>query len=70
MKQPDDPTRTHVLDCMICDVYKVVDRHLADRSGGIEDVEEAIADVVSVLPPRGHVFHKLGIWERTYRSKE
>lgn len=41
-------------DCMICDLYAVIDRH--------EDPHETStygADLVSVLPPRSHVFHKL-----------
>jgi hypothetical protein len=49
-------------DCMICDLYEVIDRH-GDPSS------DFVADLVSVMPPRSHAFHKLGILERYYRSR-
>jgi hypothetical protein len=54
-------------DCMICDAYAVIDKHLADNSG-VDAVADLVADLVSVLPPRGHGMHQLGHWEQTYRS--
>jgi hypothetical protein len=47
---------------MICDLYGVIDCH-GDTSS------DFVADLVTVLPPRGHMFHKLGVWEQTYRSR-
>jgi hypothetical protein len=54
-------------DCMICDLYKVIDRHLTPS--GVDPIADYTADLVSVLPPRGHAFHKLGILEQHYRSR-
>jgi hypothetical protein len=48
--------------CMICDLYAVIDRH-GDTSS------DFVADLVTVLPPRGHGLHNLAIWEETYVSR-
>jgi hypothetical protein len=53
--------------CMICDLYKVIDKHLVGSSG-VDAVVDLVADTVSVLPPRGHAFHKLAILEQHYHS--
>lgn len=57
---------------MVCDLYAVIDRNLS--FGGHFD-ERAVAsdfaaDLVSVLPPRGHAFHDLTILQRTYRTPD
>lgn len=60
------------MDCMICDLYAIFDRHLADNTGGSDAtaaVADLAADLVTVLPPRGHAFHKLGILEQHYTSR-
>jgi hypothetical protein len=49
-------------DCMICDLYAVI-----DRSG--DTSSDLVADLVTVLPPRGHAFHKLAVLEMTYHSR-
>jgi hypothetical protein len=54
-------------DCMICDLYAVIDRHLTDS--GTDAIADYTADLVTVLPPRGHAFHKLAIWEQRYVSR-
>lgn len=48
-------------DCMICDLYAVID-HYGDSSS------DFVGNLVTVLPPRAHVFHKLGIIQEHYRS--
>ncbi|MGV0805829.1 hypothetical protein [Mycolicibacterium setense] len=48
-------------DCMICDLYKAIDRHGDTGS-------DFVADLVSVLPPRGHGMHNLAIWHEHYHS--
>jgi hypothetical protein len=53
-------------DCMICDLYAVFDKHLADDRDEVADV---VADLVTVLPPRGHGFHHLAILEQHYRTR-
>jgi hypothetical protein len=50
---------------MICDLYKVLDQHLEPD----ESTPDLVSDLVTVLPPRGHGFHKLDRWELTYRSR-
>ncbi len=47
--------------CMVCDLYAVIDEH-GDTSS------DFVADLVSVLPPRGHAFHNLVTQQRFYRS--
>ena len=48
--------------CLSCDLYAVIDRHGDTGS-------DFVADLVSVLPPRGHAFHKeLGVCAWLYRS--
>lgn len=49
-------------NCMICDLYAVIDQHGDDGS-------DFVADLVSTLPPRGHGFHNLMILAGTYRSR-
>lgn len=56
-------------DCMICDLYKVIDKQLS-FSDPEKIAGDFAADLVTVLPPRGHAFHKLGILEQHYRSRE
>lgn len=48
-------------DCMICDLYGVIDEHGDTGS-------DFVAGLVSVLPPRGHAFHGMEILGRTYRT--
>ncbi|WP_158087241.1 hypothetical protein [Mycobacterium aquaticum] len=50
------------MNCMICDLYAVIDSH-----GDISS--DFVAELVTVLPPRGHAFHKLGIAEQHYVSR-
>jgi hypothetical protein len=48
-------------DCMVCDLYKVIDDR-GDLGSGF------VAGLVTVLPPRGHAFHNLAILGQTYRT--
>jgi hypothetical protein len=53
------------IHCAICDIYEAFDRHL---NGGVDPVADLVADLVSILPPRGHAFHDLAVWQTMYRS--
>lgn len=56
-------------DCMICDLYAVIDRNLAmEKLHGGTLVVNMVSELVSVLPPRGHGMHKLSLWEAYYTS--
>jgi hypothetical protein len=47
---------------MICDLYSVIDRQGDTGS-------DFVADLVTVLPPRGHGFHNLVLVEANYVSR-
>lgn len=60
-------------DCMICDLYAAIDAELDPDnmygSHGLDRVAGLVADLVHILPPRGHAFHNLAIWQRTYTTR-
>lgn len=60
MQKQAEAEQRAAADCMICDLYSVIDKHGEPSS-------DFVVDLVSVLPPRGHAFHKLDTLERTYR---
>jgi len=47
---------------MICDLYAVIDHH-GDTSSNF------VADLLFVLPPRGHALHNLAVWQECYISR-
>jgi hypothetical protein len=49
------------MDCLICDLYAVIDKH--------DYAQDFVADLVTVLPPRGHGLHNLAVLEQFYRSR-
>jgi hypothetical protein len=53
---------------MICDLYRVIDQHLKNESESWPFKSDFAADLVTVLPPRGHGFHNLSILEGTYQT--
>jgi hypothetical protein len=65
----DGDERMNVLEpaenCMICDLYRVIDKHYSTGTGPVGNL---VADFVTVLPPRAHMFHDLATWERVYGS--
>lgn len=56
------------LHCAICDIYEVFDRWLADGDGYHHEAADLIAELVDILPPRGHQLHDLAVWQTMYRS--
>jgi hypothetical protein len=56
---------TPAVDCMICDLYAAIDR----REKGWDAVDDLVAELVTILPPRGHALHNLAIWQQNYRSR-
>lgn len=50
-------------NCMICDLYAVIDEYGDPGS-------DFVADLVTVLPPRGHAFHNLAIQQQHYRTRK
>jgi hypothetical protein len=52
-------------DCMICDLYRAIDKHYTTGTGPVGDL---VADIVTILPPRGHAFHDLATWQQVYGS--
>ncbi len=50
-------------DCMICDLYAVIDHHEDPRQ-----TSDYGADLVSVLPPRAHALHDLAILQQHYQT--
>jgi len=57
-----DAVKGPVDNCMICDLYGVIDKY-GDRSS------EFVGGLVTVLPPRAHVMHNLAIWQLNYVSR-
>lgn len=55
------------MNCMICDLYKVIDKQLS-FSDPDRIAADIAADLVTVLPPRGHALHNLQILQRYYRT--
>jgi len=51
-----------VENCMICDLYAVIDTH-GDHSS------DFVGALVTVLPPRGHVLHNLAVWQMNYVTR-
>jgi hypothetical protein len=56
------------MNCMICDLYAVIDKQLS-FSDPEHIAAEFAADIVTVLPPRGHGFHDLAILQQHYRTR-
>lgn len=54
-------------NCMICDLYKIIDQNLTDYPDS-EEVRDVIAELVTVLPPRGHGMHDLARWQEAYTT--